>query len=101
VRGKKTPRHLIYEVRQLRKSYPAAEVVKRMADRGLPRRTTYRLLAKLRGEDEERRREVAERVRRALEREEAERIRRARMRGPERFTSVAQLPANLRKVRAW
>lgn len=101
MRGKKTPRHLIYEVRQLRKSYPAAEVVKRMADRGLPRRTTYRLLANLKREDEERRREDAEKVRLALECEEAERIRRARMTGAKRFTSVAQLPPNLRKVRAW
>jgi hypothetical protein len=72
-----------------------------MMDGRLHRRTVYRILERLRREDEERWREDAERVRRALEREEAERIRRARMRGPERFTSVAQLPANLRKVRAW
>ena len=84
MRGKKTPEHLIDEVRQLRKSYPAAEVVKRMANRGLPRRTTYRLLAKLKREDEERRRE------------DAERIRRARMRGAKRFTSVAQIPPRAR-----
>lgn len=101
MRGKKTPEHLIDEVRQLRQAYPAAEVVKRMADRGLPRRTTYRILTKLKREDEERRREDAERVRRALEREETKQIRRARMRGAKRFTSVAQIPSNLRKVRAW
>jgi len=57
-------------------------------------------LERLRCEDEERRREDAERVRLALELEEAERIRRARIRGAERFTSVAQLPTNLRRLRA-
>jgi phage terminase Nu1 subunit (DNA packaging protein) len=71
-----------------------------MMDGRLNRRTVYRILERLRREDEERWREEAERVRLALEREEAERIRRARMRGAKRFTSVAQFPANLRKVRA-
>lgn len=96
MRGKKTPEHLIDEVRQLRKSYPAAEVVKRMADRGLPRRTTYRLLANLKHEDEERRRELAERIRQAIETEEVERIRRARMRRAIPFRSVAQWPPRAR-----
>ena len=100
MRGKSTPEYLIDEIRELRKAYPAAEVVKRMAKRGLPRRTTYRLLARLKREDEKRWREDAEKVRRALERAEAERIRRARMRGAVRFTNVAQFPANLRKVRS-
>jgi hypothetical protein len=99
MRGKKTPEHLIDEVRQLRKAYPAARVVKQMADKGLPRRTTYRLLANLRREDEERRREDAELVRLAFERDEAERIRRARLRGARPFRSVAQLPPRAR-VRA-
>ena len=98
MRGRKTPEHLIDQIRRLRQAYPAAEVVKRMADK-LPRRTVYRVLGRLRREDEERWREDAERVRRALEREEAERIRRARMRGARPFRTVAQFPANLRKVR--
>lgn len=87
----KTPEYLIHEVRQLQKSYPATEVVERMTHRGLPRRTTYRLLAKLKQEDEERMCELAERVRQALEREEDEQIRWARMRGGRPFRSVAQL----------
>lgn len=62
-------------------------------------RSVYRILQRLRLADEERRREDAERVRLVLEREEAERIRRARMRGARPFRSVAQFPANLRKVR--
>jgi hypothetical protein len=100
MRGRKTPEHLIDEIQELRKAYPAAEVVRRMAERGLPRRTTYRLLAKLKREDEERWRKDAERVRLALEREEQQRIRRARLRGAKRFTNVSQVPARVRKVRS-
>jgi hypothetical protein len=73
-----------------------AEIV-RMMDGRLHRRTVYRILEWLRREDKERRREDDGRVSRALEREEAERI---RSRRAERFTSVAQFPANLRRVRA-
>jgi hypothetical protein len=99
MRGKKTDPRLVDEIRELRRVNRPAEIV-RMMDGRLHRRTVYRILARLRREEEERRREDAERVRRALEREEAERIRRARTRGAKRFTSVAQLPANLRKVRS-
>jgi hypothetical protein len=99
MRGRKTPEHLIDEIRRLRQAYPAAEVVKRMKGK-LPRRTVYRTLERLRREDEERWREDAERVRLALERQEVERIRRARMRGAKRFTSVSQVAPNLRKVRS-
>ena len=59
----------------------------------------YRILQGLKLADEERRREDAERVRRALEREEAERRERIRRMGVRKYTSVAQFPANLRKVR--
>jgi hypothetical protein len=62
-----------------------------MMDGRLHRRTVYRILARLRREDEERRREDAERVRLALEREEAERMRRARTRGARPFREVAQI----------
>ena len=98
MRGRKTPEYLIDEVQELRKAYPAAEVVKLMADK-LPRRTVYRILERLRREDEERWREDAERVRRALEREEQRRRERVRRLGVRRFTSVSQFPANLRRVR--
>jgi hypothetical protein len=95
MRGRKTPEHLIDEIRRLRKAYPAAEVVKRMAGK-LPRRTVYRTLERLRREDEERRREDGERVRRALEREEQGRRERVRRMGVRRFTNVAQFPPRAR-----
>ena len=99
MRGKKTPEHLIDEIRQLRLSYRPAEIVRIMKGR-LSRRSIYRALQRLKKEDEIRRRELAEQTRRALEREEAERIRRARMRGAVRFTNVSQVAPNLRKVRS-
>jgi hypothetical protein len=98
MKGKRTDPRLVDEIRQLCRVHRPAEIV-RMLDGRLNRRTVYRVLERLRREDEEQRREDAEKVRRALEREEAERIRRARMRGAERFTSVAQLPPRAR-VRA-
>jgi len=100
VKGKRTDQQLVDEIRELRRAHRPAEIV-RIIDGRLHRRTAYRILERLRLEDEERRREDAKRVRRALEREEVERIRRARMRGAKRFTGVAQIPPNLRKVRAW
>jgi hypothetical protein len=100
MQGKRTDPQLVDEIRELRQAHRPAEIV-RMMDGRLHRRTVYRILERLRLEDEIRRRELAKEVRLALEREEAERIRRARMRGAKRFTSVAQIPPNLRKVRAW
>jgi len=99
LKGKRTDPKLVEEIRKLRRMHRPAEIVRRM-DGQLHRRTVYRILERLRREDEERWREDAEKVRRALERAEAKRIRRARMRGAVRFTNVAQFPANLRKVRA-
>ena len=62
-------------------------------------RTVYRIPERLRREDEELRREDAERVRPALEREEQRRQELVRRMGVRKYTSVAQFPANLRKVR--
>ena len=98
MKGKRRDPRLVDEIRELRRVHRPAEIVKMMADR-LHRRTVYRILERFRREDEERRREDAEKVRRALEREEAERIRWARMRGVRPFRSVAQLPPRAR-VRA-
>ena len=98
MQGKRTDPQLVEEIRELRRMHRPAEIV-RMMDGRLNRRTVYRILERLRREDEERRREDAERVRQALEREEFERLGRARMRGAKRFTSVAQLPPRAR-VRA-
>jgi len=99
LKGKRTDPQLVDEIRQLRRLHRPAEIV-RMMDGRLHRRTIYRILERLRREDEERRRELAEQTRRALEREEAERRRRARLRGARPFRTVAQFPANLRKVRS-
>jgi len=70
-----------------------------MMDGRLHRRTVYRWLKILEREDEERWREDAERVRKALEREEQRRRERARMRGARLFRTVAQIPPRAR-VRA-
>ncbi len=95
MKGKRTDPKLVEEIRKLRRVHRPAEIVKIMDGR-VGRRTVYRILERLRREDEERRREDAERVRRALEREEAERIRRARMRGARPFRTVAQIPPRAR-----
>ena len=100
MQGKRTDPQLVDEIRQLRRAHRPAEIV-RMMDGRLNRRTVYRVLERLRREDEERRSELAERVRLALELEEQRRRERMRSRGVRRFTSVAQIPPNLRKVRAW
>ncbi len=97
-KGKRISKELIDEIDRLRVSYRPPQIIEIMKGRVSPR-SVYRILQRLRLADEERRREDAERVRLALEREEAERIRRARMRGARPFRSVAQFPANLRKVR--
>jgi hypothetical protein len=98
MKGKETDPKLVEVIRQLRRVHRPAEIVK-MMDGRVNRRTVYRILERLTREDEERRREDAERVRRALEREEAERIRRVRMRGARPFRTVAQFPPRAR-VRA-
>ena len=95
MKGKRTDPQLVEVIRQLRRMHRPAEIVKMMEGR-LHRRTVYRILKRLRREDEERRREDAEKVRRALEREEAERRRRARMRGARPFRTVAQWPPRAR-----
>ena len=95
MKGKKTDPQLVEEIRELRPAHRPAEIVKIMDGR-VNRRTVYRILERLRREDEEQRREDAERVRRALERLEAERIRRAKMTGARPFRTVAQIPPRAR-----
>jgi hypothetical protein len=98
-KGKKISQDLIDEIDRLRMSCSPPKIIEIMRGRVSPR-SVYRILKRLKFADEERRREDAERLRRALEHQAAERIRRARMRGARPFRSVAQFPANLRKVRA-
>ena len=95
MKGKKTDPRLVEVIRQLRRMHRPAEIVKMMEGR-LHRRTVYRILERLRREDEERNRELAEQTRRALERAEAERLRRAKMRGARPFRTVAQWPPRAR-----
>ena len=97
-KGKRISRELIEEIDRLRLSYRPPRIIEIMQGRVSPR-SVYRVLQRLKKEDELRRRELAEQTRLALEREEAERIRRARMRGARPFRTVAQIPPRAR-VRA-
>ncbi|MEJ2232445.1 MAG: hypothetical protein P8X67_00835 [Syntrophobacterales bacterium] len=99
MKGKKTDPQLVDEIRNLLRAQRPAEIV-RMMDGQLNRRNVYRILERLRREDQERWREDAEKVRRALVLEEQRRRERIRSRGVRRYTNVSQFPANLRKVRA-
>ncbi len=98
MQGKRTDPKLVDEIRNLRRVHRPAEIIKVMDGR-LPRRTVYRILERLRREDEERVKEAVEKGRRMYELEEQRRRERVRRRGVRKFTSVAQFPANLRKVR--
>ena len=98
-KGKRISRELNDEIDMLRLSCSPPQIIEVMKGR-VSTRSVYRVLQRLKLADEERNRELAEQTRRALEHEEAERIRRARMRGAVRFTSVSQIPPNLRKVRS-
>ena len=98
MRGKRTDPKLVDKIRQLRRVHRPAEIVRMMGGR-LHRRTVYRWLKRLEGEDQERARQLAEQTRRALEREEQRRRERARMRGARPFRTVAQFPPRTR-VRA-
>jgi hypothetical protein len=89
-KGKKIPQELIDEIDRLRMSCSPPKIIEVMKGRVSPR-SVYRILQRLKLADEERRRELAERVWLALEREEAERRRRARLRGVRPFRSVAQI----------
>ena len=99
LKGKRTDPELVLEIRQLRRAHRPAEIV-RIMDGRVNRRTVYRILERLRREDEERWREDAEKVRLALEREEQRRRERIRSRGVRKYSNVSQFPARLRKVRS-
>ena len=100
MKGKRTDPRLVEEICELRRVHRPVLIVRMMHGR-LHRRTVYRILERLRREDEERARESAEEVRRALDLEEKRRRERVRRMGVRKYNSVAQFPANLRKVRAW
>jgi len=94
-KGKRISRELIDEIDRLRMSCSPPRIIKIMKGR-VSARSVYRILRRLKEEDEIRNRELAEQTRRALESEEAERRRRARMRGARPFRTVAQIPPRAR-----
>jgi len=98
MRGKRTDPQLVDEIRQLRRAHRPAEIVKIMEGR-LHRRTVYRILERLRLEDEERVKEAIEKGRRMYELEEQRRRERAKLRGVRPYRTVAQFPPRAR-VRA-
>jgi len=98
MRGKRTDPQLVEMIRQLRRVHRPAEIVRMMEGR-LHRRTVYRILERLRREDEERVKEAVEKGRRMYELEEQRRRERVRIRGARPFRTVAQFPPRAR-VRA-
>lgn len=98
MRGKRTDPKLVDKIRQLRRVHRPAEIVRMMGGR-LHRRTVYRVLERLRREDEERVKEAVEKGRRMYELEEQRRLKRAKLRGVRPYRTVAQFPPRAR-VRA-
>ncbi len=66
MRGKRTDGELIAEIAELLKLHRPADIVTIMAGRRLPRRTAYRIIGKLRAEDEKLRLEEAEQFRESM-----------------------------------
>ena len=96
MRGKKTDGKLIAEIAELLKLHRPAEIVTIMA--GLPRRTLYRIIAKLKAEDEKRKFEEAEQFRESMHQWTASRLKIWRSR--KRYKS-SDLPPNLWRVRSY
>ena len=71
MKGKRTDSKLIEEIDILRTGHSPSEIIKKM-DRRMSRRTVYRILSKLKAEEEERKREEDKRRREKAEREMVE-----------------------------
>jgi hypothetical protein len=97
LRGKKTDRKVIAEIAELLKLHRPADIVAVMAGR-LPRRTVYRIIAKLKAEDEKRKFEEAEQFRESMQRQIASRLENWQSR--KRYKKVSDFPPNLRRVRS-
>jgi hypothetical protein len=74
------------------------DVVAMMSGR-LPRRTVYRIIAKLKAEDENRRLEEVERFRQSMERRTMSHLEFLQSR--KRYKKVSDFPPNLRSVRSF
>jgi hypothetical protein len=96
LKGKKTDPRLVDQIRKFRRVHRPAEIVKIMDGR-LHRRTVYRILERLRREDEERVKEAIEKGRRMYELEEQRRLKRAKLRGVRPYRTVAQFPPRARE----
>ena len=97
MRGKKTDGKLIAEIAELLKIHRPADVVAVMA--GLPRRTLYRIIAKLKAEDEKRKIEEREQFRESMHQWTTNRLKNYQSR--KRFKKVGDLPPNLWRVRSY
>ena len=98
MRGRKTDRELIAEIAELLKLHRPADIVGVMAGR-LPRRTVYRIIGKLKAEDEKRKLEEAEQFRESMQQRAVSLLEYLESR--KRFKKVADLPANLWRVRSF
>jgi len=97
MRGKKTDGELIVEIAELLKLHRPADIVAVMAGR-LPRRTLYRIIAKLKAEDEKRKIEERERFRESMHQWATSRLKNWQSR--KRYKKSSDLPSNLRRVRS-
>jgi hypothetical protein len=97
MRGKKTDRELIAEIAELLKLHRPADIVMFMAGR-LPRRTVYRIIAKLKAEDEKRKLEEAEQFRESMHQWTTSRLKIWQSR--RRYKS-SDFPPNLWRVRSF
>ncbi len=97
MRGKKTDRELIAEIAELLKLHRPADIVTIMAGR-LPRRTVYRIIGKLKEEDEKRKLEEAEQFRESMHRRTMSRLEIWQSR--KRYRKTSDFPPNLRRVRS-
>ncbi len=98
MRGKKTDRKVIAEIAELLKLHRPAAIVTIMVGR-LPRRSVYRIIAKLKAEDEKRKIEERERFRESMHYWATSRLKNYQSR--KRFKKVGDLPPNLWRVRSF
>jgi transcription initiation factor TFIID subunit TAF12 len=97
MRGKKTDRELIAEIAELLKLHRPADIVMFMAGR-LPRRTVYRIIAKLKAEDEKRKLKEAEQFRQSMQQRTKSHLEYLESR--KRYKS-SDFPPNLWRVRSY
>ena len=97
MRGKKTDRELIAEIAELLKLHRPADIVTIMAGR-LPRRTVYRIISKLKAEDDKRKLEEAEQFRQSMQQRTKSHLEYLESR--KRYKS-SDFPPNLWRVRSY